>query len=386
MVRLTILIASLFVLSACSDVPTVKVQQEDVNLTVQASGELESKEIAIIAPPAVARMWQYQVKTLVPENASVKKGQVVVSFDDKKLTERLFDKQGELSQASKELENKEMKEAEKEQELVLEVARMQMEFDKAKRKAEIVDSSRSENDRKKAQIDLKIAVNDLKLAKKKLSFHQDNTQLNLKLAKGKVQRLTAEVNLIQSDLARLKVKAPIDGMVIYRTNWQGEKPTVGETLNFGQPVMELAVLEAMQLKAQIDEPDSGKIVVGQKVKITIDASQEIVLSGKVEELGRVFREKSHQDKRKVVDAIIALDNVDPAVIRPGLRARVEIVTETKKDAFTIPVNALHFEDGKDVVIVESMTGTSSIEVEVETIVGSKAIIANGLAVNDEVVL
>ena len=109
MVRLTILIASLSVLSACSEVPTVKVQQEDVNLTVQASGELESKEIAIIAPPAVARMWQYQVKTLVPENASVKKGQVVVSFDDKKLTERLFDKQGELSQASKELENKEMK-------------------------------------------------------------------------------------------------------------------------------------------------------------------------------------------------------------------------------------------------------------------------------------
>lgn len=374
------------VLSACSDVPTAKVQTEDVSLTVQASGELESKQTAIIAPPAVARMWQYQVKTLVPENSSVKKGQVVVSFDDKKLNERLFDKQGELSQASKELENKEMKEAEKEQELVLEVARMQMEFDKAKRKAEIVDSSRSENDRKKAQIDLKIAINDLKLAKKKLSFHRDNTQLNLKLAKGKVQRLTAEVNLIQSDLERLKVKAPIDGMVIYRANWQGEKPTVGETLNFGQPVMELAVLEAMQLKAQIDEPDSGKIAVGQVVKITIDASQEIVLSGKVEEMGRVFREKSHQDKRKVVDAIISLDDVDPKVVRPGLRARVEVVTETKKDVLTIPVKALHYEDGRDVVIVESITGTSEVEVEVETIVGNKAIIANGLAVSDEVVL
>lgn len=370
----------------CTEVPTAIVEKEDVSIVVQASGELESKQTAILAPPSVARMWQYQVKTLLPENMSVKKGQVVVSFDDKKVTERLFDKQGELNQASKELENKEMKETEKEQELVLEVARMQMEFDKAKRKAEIVDSSRSDNDRKKAQIDLKIADNDLQLAKKKLTFHQKNTQLNLKLAKGKVDRLTSEVNAFKADIERLKVKAPIDGMVIYRANWQGEKPTVGESVQFGQPVVELAVLEAMQLKAQIDEPDSGKIKVGQAVKIIIDASQEIVLTGKVDQMGRVFREKSFQDKRRVVDAIIALDEIDTQVIRPGMSARVEVVTENKKDVLTIPVESVSYSEGKNVVTVKSVIGHSEVEVKIDAIVGGKAVIGEGLSESDEVVL
>ncbi|WP_411014221.1 HlyD family efflux transporter periplasmic adaptor subunit, partial [Salmonella sp. ZJHZ21_0024] len=88
----------------------------------------------------------------------------------------------------------------------------------------------------------------------------------------------------------------------------------------------LAVLANMQVKAQIDEPDSGKIAPGQVVKITIDGSSEIVVSGKIDSLGRVFREKSPQDKRRIVDAIVSIDDLDTRVIRPGLTARLEITT------------------------------------------------------------
>lgn len=373
-------------LSACESAPTETVKLEKVQLVVTASGELESKQTAMIAPPSVSRMWQYQIKQLTPENTRVKKGQMIVAFDSKKVMDRLIDKQADLERAQKELENKKIKETESEQELILSVAEKKMEYEKAQRKADIIDNSRSENDRKKSVIDFTIAENDLFLAKERLKFHLNNKLLNLKLAKGKVNRLTADVNEFKKDIERLKVKAPIDGMVIYRANWQGEKPAVGESVQFGQPIVELAVIEQMQLKAQISEPESGKIKLNQKVKIMIDGTQEIVLQGEIVELGRVFRDKSSQDKRRVFDAIIAFEQPKDIVIRPGMTARIEVVTQVIDNALTLSSQAVKLENGKGRVRIAGVFSDNILPVEVAHILGDKVVIKSGLSHGDVVVL
>jgi HlyD family secretion protein len=373
-------------LSACESAPTETVKLEKVQLVVTASGELESKQTAMIAPPAVSRMWQYQIKQLTPENTRVKKGQMIVAFDSKKVMDRLIDKQADLERAQKELENKKIKETESEQELILSVAEKKMEYEKAQRKADIIDNSRSENDRKKSVIDFTIAENDLFLAKERLKFHLNNKLLNLKLAKGKVNRLTADVNEFKKDIERLKVKAPIDGMVIYRANWQGEKPAVGESVQFGQPIVELAVIEQMQLKAQISEPESGKIKLNQKVKIMIDGTQEIVLQGEIVELGRVFRDKSSQDKRRVFDAIIAFEQPKDIVIRPGMTARIEVVTQVIDNALTLSSQAVKLENGKGRVRIAGVFSDNLLPVEIAHILGDKVVIKSGLSQGDVVVL
>jgi len=373
-------------LSACESAPTETVKLEKVQLVVTASGELESKQTAMIAPPSVSRMWQYQIKQLTPENTRVKKGQMIVAFDSKKVMDRLIDKQADLERAQKELENKKIKETESEQELVLNVAEKKMEYEKTQRKADIIDNSRSENDRRKSVIDFTIAENDLFLAKEKLKFHLNNKVLNLKLAKGKVNRLTADVNDFKKDIERLKVKAPIDGMVIYRANWQGEKPAVGESVQFGQPIVELAVIEQMQLKAQISEPESGKIKLNQKVKIMIDGTQEIVLQGEIVELGRVFRDKSSQDKRRVFDAIIAFAQPKDIVIRPGMTARIEVVTQVINNALTLSSQAIKLENGKGSVRMTGVFSDHMLPVDVAHILGDKVVIKSGLSHGDVVVL
>jgi len=385
-VNKTIAIILLVFLSACESAPTESVKLEKVQLVVTASGELESKQTAMIAPPSVSRMWQYQIKQLTPENTRVKKGQLIVSFDDKAVRDRLVDKQAQLDRAQQQLENKAIKETETEQELILNVAEKKMEYEKAQRKAEIVDHSRSENDRNKSVIDFTIAENDFFLANEKLKFHLNNKALNLKLAKGKVNRLMAEVDDFNKDIQRLKVKAPIDGMVIYRSNWQGEKPAIGESVQFGQPIVELAVIDKMQLKAQIAEPDSGKIKLGQQVKIMIDGTQEIVLQGKVVELGRVFRDKSSQDKRRVFDAIIAFEQPKDTVIRPGMTARIEVITQVIDNALTLSTQAVRLENGKGSVRVAGLFSNSSLSVEVAHIVGEKVVIQSGLSQGDIVTL
>ncbi|MBU2969099.1 HlyD family efflux transporter periplasmic adaptor subunit [Pseudoalteromonas sp. C2R02] len=379
-----LLILSIVVLLlGCEQVVSEAVKVEKIEVIVYASGELESKQTAVIAPPSIARMWQYQIKQMLPENTQVKKGEVLVSFDDKKITDRLFDKQVELDRAQKELDNKKIKEIATEQEFILAVAEKEMEFEKAKRKAEIVDNSRSENDRKKSEIDFTVAKNDLFLSQEKLNFHKKNSILNLKLAQGKVARLTVEVDDFNRDIERLKVKAPMDGMVIYKANWEGEKPAVGESVQFGQPILELAVIEHMQLKAQVAEPDSGKLVLGQKVKIILDGTQEQIFSGKVVNLGRVFRSKSAQDKKRILDTIIEFDKTNSSVMRPGMTARIEVITKVLDKALTLPLEAVKGAADSKVITLES--GLEK-PVEVAHIIGNKVVLAKGVKQGDIVAL
>lgn len=381
-----LILLSILLLQACEQAPTAVVQREEVKLLVTASGEIESKQTALIAPPSVAHMWQYQIKQLTPENSRVKKGQLLVSFDDKTVSEGLVDKKGDLDRAQKEFDNKKIKETEKEQELILALAEKSMEHDKAKRKGEIFDNSRSENDRKKAEIDFTIATNDLFLAQEKLNFHLSNYKLNLKRAQGKIDRLTAEVNGFLRDIEKLKVKAPIDGMVIYKANWQGEKPAEGENIQFGQPVIELAVIEQLQLKAQIAEPDSGKIKLGQSVKITLDGTQELVFQGEIVSLGRVFRDKSHQDKRRIFDVIIAFENTNSSFIRPGMTARIEVTTKVFENVLTLPTTAIKNLKQNTTVDLVGLFGQERIQIDIAEVLNNKVVISNGIQEGDVVAL
>lgn len=373
------LVASLIALSltGCGDdeFDYHTVEKTSLQLAVQANGELESAQQSLIAPPSISRMWQYKVKFLAPENKQVKKGEMVASFDDKPVRDRLIEKTSEYDRAVKELENQKAQEIKNQEELKLALAEAKMNFDIAKRKADINDESMSDNDKRKAQIDFTIAKNDLELAKKKLTFQEETKALNIRLAEGKAERLKAEVDALEHDIEKLKVKAPMDGIVMYYTDASGEKPTVGESVQFGQPVIELAVIEDMQVKAQIDEADFGRIALNQNVKVTIDGSEPIITSGKVTSIGSAFREKSPQDKRRIVDTLIKIDNINAAAMRPGLTARVEIATDKIDDVLIVPVSALHSDQSSAYVIEK---GGDKTPVTVGNISNGFAVIKSGI--------
>ena len=373
-------------IQACQPPVTETIQPNSINITVSASGELESTITALISPPAIKGTWNYQIKYLIAENTPVKKGALLVSFDDKEINNQLVQQQAELNQAQQELANKIIQETATEKKLLLVVAEMQMNFDKALRTADIIDQSLSENDKRKVFIDFTIAKNDLYLAQEKIKFHKKNQQLNLRLAQGKVDRAATKTSALKQNINKLKIKAPIDGIVIYRSNWRGEKLAAGETVSFGRPILEVAVLEKMQLTAQIAEVDSGKIRVGQTVDIKIDSVQGQSFKGKIISLGSIFREKSRQDKRRICDVIIAFDKTNSDIMRPGMTARVEVTITPRKDFSTaLSKSIIQSNDAAKITISGSSSQPQKF-VEISRVVSSNSIIFNGLNIRDKVLL
>ena len=108
--------------------------------------------------------------------------------------------------------------------------------------------------------------------------------------------------------------------------------------------------------------------------MTIDGSEPIITSGKITSIGSAFREKSPQDKRRIIDTLIKLDN-NAAAMRPGLTARVEIATDKIDDVLIVPVSALHSDQSSAYVIEKNGDKTP---VTVGNISNGFAVIKSGI--------
>lgn len=309
-------------LTACTEVSDDRQAVGNNTALPPIAGELESANAVMVAPPSISRMWQYSIKQLVPENTHVEEGEIVVAFDDKPVRERLIEKKAELKQARSELGNTVLTEEQIAEDDKLAIEEKRAEYEKARRRAEILDHSMSRNERQKAAIDFEIATNDLQLARELAELHQRTRVLNISLAEGKVEQLEAETASLQAEVDKLRVTAPITGLVQYLPNWQGEKPSEGESVRFGQPVLQISDLSQMQVRAQADEVDKGQLYVGAEVDVTIDSAEARTLSGRIIELGSVVRDRARGDRRRVIDLLVGIEPGTEADLKPGMTASI----------------------------------------------------------------
>lgn len=300
-------------------------KQKVVEPKVTATAELISLENATIGPPNVSRMWQFKIQKMAPENKQVKQGEVILVFDGQRLKNDLIGKQSELKAAQKKAESDKLKDDATKQDLILKLAEAEMEFQKAKRKAQIVDASRSDIERLKQQADYRYQTENLAQAKQKLAHHQKAMVINEQVSEGKIKSLQSRVNSINQEIAKLSVKAPKDGLVMYQEDGNGEKIAVGETVYMGRSLMQLPSIDAIALKAEFAEPDKAKLKQGQSVRVIFEAYPEMSYLGTISKLGQAFYPKSSNNPKVIFDAQIELGEARPDVMRPGMKAKIEVV-------------------------------------------------------------
>ena len=302
-----------------------QVEEKVVSAKVTASAELISLKNATIGPPNISRMWQYKIQKMAPENKLVKKGEVILVFDGQRVKNDLIGRQSKLEAEIKKAESNKLKDDATTQDLILKLAEAEMEYKKAKRKAEIVDASRSNIERLKQQADFRYQTEGLVQAKQKLAHHKKAMLINVKVSEGKIKIMQSRVNRIQQEIVKLSVKAPKDGLVMYQENGNGEKAAVGETVYMGRSLMQLPSLDAVALKAEFAEPDKAKLKQGQAVRVIFEAYPEMSYMGTITKLGHAFYPKSANNPKVIFDAQIELGKTRPDVMRPGMKAKIEVV-------------------------------------------------------------
>ena len=327
--KLVLITVAVVLLAACSQAQDLAPSPQPVAgpLSVRASGEVASRESAVLGPPTIENIWNYTIAFMAPEGSAAQPGMPVLRFETQELQNRLIEKQAELEKKRSELERALLANTEALADLDLEIERLASELDKSRQKAALPESVLAKQTWQEHQLRHRLAQEEhaLTVAKRDLKITALKTEETI--LRGDVSKLEREVAELESSIAAMNVTAPRAGMVVHLRRWGREKLSVGDQVWMGMRVIELPDLEQLVLELEVAERDLNRVEVGQPIRFTVDASPDVQFTGRVESLGRVVRTRSANQPAMVIDALAAIDAPDPQLMRPGMRVSAEIVLD-----------------------------------------------------------
>ncbi|HSC99618.1 MAG TPA: efflux RND transporter periplasmic adaptor subunit [Casimicrobiaceae bacterium] len=195
---------------------------------------------------------------------------------------------------------------------------------------------------------------------------KDEAENNLRVAE-------ASVALVEARLAKTEIKAPFSGMIGLRV------VSVGDYVKEGADVVNLESIDPLKVDFRVPEIYLQQVQVGQTLTITLDA-----LPGKTYD-GRVLAVNPLVDaggRSVVIRAIVR--NQDTS-LRPGMFARVRLITRDEKQALVIPEQAI-VPQGDEQYVYRVVDGkVTRVKVEIGQRRDSKVEILKGLEASDVVV-
>ncbi len=168
------------------------------------------------------------------------------------------------------------------------------------------------------------------------------TQRRISLAKAYLHRAS---DVLEKTLS----VAPLDGVVTNLPVRVGETVVPGIQNSPSSLIMTIADMSLITAEVKVDETDIVNVALNQVADITIDAIPNKTFKGHVIEIGNTAILRStglaasqstiSSQEAKDFKVVIALDN-PPEEIRPGLSCTGKITTATRREALTIPIQAL----------------------------------------------
>lgn len=149
----------------------------------------------------------------------------------------------------------------------------------------------------------------------------------------------ASVAAAQNSYANANIRSPLAGTVYSIPVSQYDFVPAGEDL------MDVADLNRIQVRAYFDEPEIGKLAVGQAVKIVWDAKPNQTWHGHI---SRAPSTVITYGTRNVGECIITVDDAQGDLL-PNTNVTVTVTTSQRFNVLSIPREALHTEGANDFV-------------------------------------
>ncbi len=355
----------------------------DVNTT----GELRAKNSTEIKGPQGGRdvrLFNLKIQRIIPEGTLVKKGDFVAELDRSEITAKLQDAQLELQQAQSKVTQ-----AELDSTLELSQARdnlINLKYALEERQI-AVDQSQYESPAVQRQAEI-----DLDKARRQLAQETKNYQTKVKQNIAKMSDVEAELtkkknemNKIRSLMNEFTVRAPDQGMLIYKRDWNGNKIAEGGEVSAWNPIVaELPDFTTMESVTYVNEVDIQKIKTGQKVIMGLDAVPDKTLTGEVTSVANIGEQKKNSDS-KVFEVVIVISGTD-SLLRPAMTTSNQIFVEKLDDVLFIPLETVHAIDSLSFVFKKDGISPVLQQVQLGLMNENEVVVNRGLTLNDQIYL
>jgi HlyD family secretion protein len=284
--------------------PTVLTQslsRGDVVDTVGATGTLEAVETVEIGT---------QVSGVVQElhadfNSIVKKGQIIARLDPQLIQTQIEQQTANVQRAEADL------------------ARLEVALADAQQKLE-----------RAKQMSAKQLIPQTELETAEVNVRSADAQI--RSSKASLTQAQAQLNNQRVNLGYTTIVAPIDGIIISRNVDQGQ--TVQASMNAPVLYLMAADLTKMQVLANIDEADVGRMRPRQRVTFRVDAYPTETFIG---EVAQVRLQPTTVQNVVTYSTVISVPNPE-LKLKPGMTANVAIEIARKNNVLRIPNAATRF--------------------------------------------
>ena len=145
------------------------------------------------------------------------------------------------------------------------------------------------------------------------------TSEEIAMAEAQIAQAEAAVAALQTQVAKMTLESPIDGIVTSRSAHSGEAALAGATL------LTVANLDEVKLTVYIPENELGRVYLGQEIEVQVDSFPGQVFTGTVSYISQQaeFTPKNVQTEEERVNMVFAvrvrLPNPSHA-LKPGMPA------------------------------------------------------------------
>ena len=257
------------------------------------------------------------------------------------------------------------------------VARAQLERDAARRSLEALTKLNSAG---------AASLNEVAAARERLdaaegNLHALEQSANSRYSPAEVERARAALQDAEASLTaardvveQAQVRAPAAGTVYSVDTGRTEYVEEGKLL------LQLADLHHELVRAYFDEPEIGRLAVGQKIQIKWDAKPGRVWNGQIE---RTPVTVINLGTRSVGEVLVKIDDADGDLL-PDTNVTVTATISSEANALSIPRDALHAENGRTYVYKVVKDGLQRVFVTTGTTNLTQVAILSGLEEGDVV--
>ena len=288
----------------------VPVKRGDLAIEVIETGKVQPRERVEIKSKVAGQVEQ----VFVEEGQHVKRGQPLLRIDATDFRRDVARAQAEVERA------------------VADIAQVQNGLEFAK--LSLDRRKKGLESRGTSQADVDVAENEVR-----------SKEVAIKTAQSTLTGLKVALGAAEDRLRYTQINSPIDGTIIEKGIRVGEVVTPGVQATFeGKALLTVADLSTLIVRAELNQIDVAKVVLDQKVSLTLDALPGKTYTAKITKIAPA----STTPKGKDVDVFpveATLTTADGS-IKPGMTADVRIHIETRPKVLSLPIEAVVKESGK----------------------------------------
>jgi HlyD family secretion protein len=324
------------------------------------TGEIDTVAAVELKVPRVPN-GQVPIRYLAPEGAEVKAGDVVVELDSSSFALEIKDRTLQLNQAEIDLQRQLSQNGVVEADKALDVERKRAVVKRAEVDADVPEGILPKRDYLEKQLALQRARADLARAEDALTSQRVAAAADVKLKRIAVEKLRRAAAIAQEAIATLTLRSTEAGTVIIHDHpEERRKLQEADDVFMGMTVARVSSGSGRRVRAWLSDVDDGKIAPGMAAKVVLDAHPDRRFTGTVRDISPVARSPGDpRAQRRVFTVNVDLAEVDVAVLRPGLSARVEVLADRRAKALLAPRAAIawtsegpraRLQDGSEVVV------------------------------------